>query len=227
MRKTLGFLTMMACAFGAPTDKDRRQAAERLNDASTVLSEIASAGDKGIPRELLEKAQCAVIVPGLKKGAFIVGGQFGKGFISCRDGNGWSAPAAIKMEGGSVGFQIGGSETDVVLLVMNQRGADRLMKSEFTLGGEGEVAAGPVGRDASAQTDAKFSAEMLSWSRSRGAFAGIALKGSTLRADPGENEVLYGKSMETRDVVTGKVRPTPEGQALITTLSKNTPVEKH
>jgi lipid-binding SYLF domain-containing protein len=220
---------MTACLFAAPSEKDRRQAAERLNEASTVLSELMAAGDKGIPRDLVEKAQCAVIVPGLKKGAFIVGAQFGKGFITCRGSadRGWSAPAAIKMEGGSVGFQIGGSETDVILLVMNQRGADRLMQSEFTLGGEGEVAAGPVGRDASAQTDAKLSAEMLSWSRSRGVFAGIALKGSTLRADRGENQVLYGRELDTRDVVTGKVAATKEGRSLASALTNYSPVEKH
>jgi len=229
MRKTIGFLTMMACLVAAPNDKDRRQAAERLTEASTVFSEIMRADDKGIPQDLLEKAQCAVIVPGMKKGAFIVGGQFGKGFITCRGKGdvGWSAPAAIKVEGGSVGFQIGGSETDVILLVMNQRGADRLMQSEFTIGGEGEVAAGPVGRQASAQTDAKLSAEMLSWSRSRGVFAGIALKGSTLRADKGENEVLYGKELDTRDVVMGKVTPTPEGRRLISALTNRSPAEKH
>src|SRR4029077_14947935 len=126
MRKTIGFLTLTACLFAAPSEKDRREAAERLTEASTVFGEIMSAGDKGIPQDLLEKAQCAVIVPGLKKGAFIVGGQFGKGFITCRGAGdrGWSAPAAIKVEGGSVGLQIGGSETDVIMLVMNQRGAD-------------------------------------------------------------------------------------------------------
>jgi SH3 domain-containing YSC84-like protein 1 len=229
MRKTIGFLTMTACLFAAPSEKDRREAAQRLTEASTVFREILNAGDKGIPQDLVDKAQCAVIVPGLKKGAFIVGGQFGKGFITCRRANdrGWSAPAAIKMEGGSVGFQIGGSETDVILLVMNQRGADRLMESQFTLGGEGEVAAGPVGRNATAQTDAKFTAEILSWSRSRGVFAGIALKGSTLRADKGENEVLYGRELDTREVVSGKVMPTPEGRALISALSTQSPVEKH
>jgi SH3 domain-containing YSC84-like protein 1 len=229
MRKTLGLLGITACLFGAPSQKDKREAAERLTESATVLSEIMSADDKGIPQDLLDKAQCAVIVPGLKKGAFIVGGQYGKGFLSCRGkgDRGWSAPAAIKMEGGSVGFQIGGSETDVILLVMNQSGADRLMQSQFTLGGEGEIAAGPVGRTASAQTDAKFRAEMLSWSRSRGVFAGIALKGSTLRADKGENEVLYGRELDTEAVVNGKVAPTPEGQRLISALSKRSPVEKH
>src|SRR6185369_11788658 len=177
--------------------------------------------DKGIPRDLVEKAECAVIVPGLKKGAFVVGGQFGKGFITCRDdkARGWSAPAAIRVEGGSVGFQIGGSETDVIMLVMNRRGAERLMADKFTLGAEGEVAAGPVGRYASAQTDAKLSAEMLSWSRSRGVFAGIALKGSTMRPDREDNEALYGMPLGTRDVVNGNVRPTAEGRGLISALN--------
>jgi len=221
MRKTLGFLTMTACLFAAPSEKDRREAAERLTEASSVFTELMNAGDKGIPRDLVEKAECAVIVPGLKKGAFIVGGQFGKGFVTCREekGRGWSAPAAIRMEGGSVGFQIGGSETDVILLVMNRRGADRLMGDKFTLGAEGEIAAGPVGRNASAQTDAKLSAEMLSWSRTRGVFAGVALKGSTMRPDREDNEALYGMALGTRDVVYGTVRPTAEGRALISALN--------
>ncbi len=228
MRKTLGFLTMTACLFAAPGDKERRQAAERLTEASTVFSEIMNAGDKGIPHDLVAKAECVVIVPGLKKGAFIVGGQFGKGFITCREekGRGWSAPAAIRVEGGSVGFQIGGSETDVIMLVMNRRGAERLMGDKFTLGAEGEVAAGPVGRDASAQTDAKLTAEMLSWSRSRGVFAGVALKGSTMRPDREENEALYGMPLSTRDVVNGNVRPTAEGRALISTLN-TVPADRH
>ncbi len=228
MRKTLGFLTMTACLFAAPSDKDRREAAERLTEASTIFSELMNAGDKGIPHDLVEKAQCAVVVPGLKKGAFIVGGEFGKGFITCRDdkARGWSAPAAIRVEGGSVGFQIGGSETDVVMLVMNHRGAERLMGDKFTLGAEGEVAAGPVGRDSSAQTDAKLSAEMLSWSRSRGVFAGVSLKGTTLRPDREENEALYGMPLSTKEVVNGKARPTAEGRALIAALN-TVPAEKH
>src|SRR5689334_23681433 len=140
MRKTIGFFAISACLMAAPGDKERREASERLRDATTVLSETMNAGDKGIPHDLLERAQCAVIVPGLKKGAFIVGAQFGKGFMTCRDKAGaWSAPAAIRVEGGSFGFQIGGSETDVVMLVMNDRGAQRLMQSKFTLGAEGEI----------------------------------------------------------------------------------------
>ncbi len=154
-------------------------ASRRLDEAAVTFSEIMSAPDKGIPHDLLNRAHCVVIVPGVKKAAFIVGAQYGKGFISCRqhDRN-WSAPAAIRMEGGSFGFQIGGSETDVVMLVMNDRGANRMLESQFTLGGEGEIAAGPVGRETTAQTDAKFTAEILSWSRSRGIFAGVSLQGA-------------------------------------------------
>lgn len=228
MRKTLGFLTVTACLFAAPSDKERREANERLTQASAVFSELMNAGDKGIPQDLVEKAECAVVVPGLKKGAFIVGGQFGKGFITCRNekARGWSAPAAIRVEGGSVGFQIGGSETDVVMLVMNRRGAERLMGDKLTLGAEGEVAAGPVGRNASAQTDAKLSAEMLSWSRSRGVFAGVSLKGTTLRPDREDNEAMYGMPLSTKEVVNGDVRPTAEGRALISSLN-TVPAERH
>ncbi len=196
----------------------------RLTEASTVLSEIMGAPDKGIPHDLLDKAHCLVIVPGLKKGAFIVGGQFGKGFITCRDvanRGGWSAPGAIRMEGGSVGFQIGGSETDVVLLVMNDRGAQRLLSSQFTLGGEGEVAAGPVGRQTSAETDAKLTAEILSWSRTRGVFAGISLKGSTLRQDTDANEALYGKRVDNKDIVNERMMPTPAGRRLIHAIDRD------
>ena len=175
--------------------ESRNEPAKRLEESAAVFSEIMSAPDKGIPDELLEKAQCIVIVPGMKKGAFIVGGQYGKGYLTCRrnNGRGWSAPGTVRMEGGSVGFQIGGSETDVIMLVMNHRGEDKLLASQFTLGAEGEVAAGPVGRSSTAETDALMRAEILSWSRSRGAFAGIALKGATLRQDLDENEALYGK----------------------------------
>ncbi|MEQ1884423.1 MAG: lipid-binding SYLF domain-containing protein [Bryobacteraceae bacterium] len=221
MRKILGLLTVSTCLL-AVTNKDRQKVEDRLTEASTVFSEVMSAPDKGIPTDLLNDAHCIVIVPGLKKGAFIVGGQYGKGFMNCRGAKaGWSAPAAVRMEGGSIGFQIGGSETDIVMLVMNDRGGERLMQSQFTLGGEGEVAAGPVGRQATAQTDAKFTAEILSWSRSRGVFAGISLKGATLRQDLDDNEAMYGRRLETKDVVTGTVNATTSGRRLIANLSKH------
>jgi len=222
MRRILGLLAMSGCLM-AETKQDRRKVEDRLNEASAVFSEIMSAPDKGIPHDLLNDAHCIVVVPGLKKGAFIVGAQYGKGFMSCRGarGRGWSAPAAVRMEGGSFGFQIGGSETDIVMLVMNERGAQRLMQSQFTLGGEGEVAAGPVGRNATAQTDAKFRAEILSWSRSRGVFAGIALKGATLRQDLDDNEAMYGRPLETRAIVTKGVKPTAAGRKLIANLGRH------
>jgi len=195
---------------------------KRLEEAAAVFSEIMATPDKGIPQDMLEKAHCIVIVPGLKKGAFIVGGKYGKGYLSCRNksGAGWSAPGTVRVEGGSVGFQIGGSETDLVLLVMNERGADRLLSSKFTLGGEGEVAAGPVGRSATAQTDAYMRAEILSWSRSRGVFAGLALQGATLRQDLDDNAALYGKKLENREIVMQGVRPPESASKLLSLLTK-------
>lgn len=176
---------------------------KRLKAATDVFKEIMSISDKAIPQDLLAKAECAVIIPGLLKGGFIVGGKWGRGFLTCRqsDGVGWKSPGAIRVEGGSVGFQIGGAETDVIMLIMNKAGAEKLLKSKFTLGGEASVAAGPVGRDTSAQTDAMMRAEILSWSRQRGVFAGIALQGGTLREDQGANGAMYGKKMTNRQVL--------------------------
>jgi SH3 domain-containing YSC84-like protein 1 len=195
---------------------------KRLEDSAAVFSEIMSTPDKGIPQDLIEKAYCVVIVPGLKKGAFVVGGQYGKGYVSCRskNGDGWSAPGTVRIEGGSIGLQIGGSETDLVMLVMNHRGADKLLSSEFTIGAEGEVAAGPVGRSSTAETDALMHAEILSWSRSRGVFAGVALKGATLRQDLDDNETLYGKKLDNREIVTGGVTPPAAADKLLSSLSQ-------
>ena len=203
--------------------KVRNPTTRRLREAGTVFSEIMSAPDKGIPHDLLEKAHCVVVVPGMKKAAFVVGAQFGKGFITCRKGHtGWSAPGAVRIEGGSFGFQIGGTEIDLVLLVMNERGADRLLSSKFTLGGEGEVAAGPVGRSLTAQTDAKMTAEILSWSRSRGIFAGISLQGATLRQDLDDNAALYGKKLENEEIVRGNV-PAPKAASRLLKLLNRYP----
>jgi len=208
--KTLALLLAPALLLAADAD-DRR-----LTAAAEVFRDVMGISDKSIPQDLLEKAECAVIVPGLKKGAFIVGGKFGRGFVICRNSNrvGWGSPAAIRVEGGSVGFQIGGAETDVIMLVMNRRGADRLLSSKFTLGGEASVAAGPVGRDTQAQTDATMRAEMLSWSKQRGAFAGVALQGATLREDLDVNRALYGKTMTNREIVE-KAPPAPKAAAAL------------
>jgi len=194
----------------------------RLEESTADFSEIMGAPDKGIPRDLLEKAHCIVIVPGLKKGAFVVGGEYGKGFLSCRNNRagGWSAPAAVRMEGGSFGLQIGGSETDLIMLVMNRRGADKLLTSKFTLGAEGEVAAGPVGRSSTAETDALMRAEILSWSRARGVFAGVALKGATLRQDLDDNEALYGRKLDNREIVTAGITPPPSAARLLALLGQ-------
>jgi len=197
-------------------------AAERLKESEAVLTEVMHTPEKGIPQDLLEKSQCVVIVPGLKKAAFVVGGKYGRGFISCRraSGGGWSAPAAIKVEGGSVGFQIGGSETDAIMLVLNRRGADKLLSSKFTLGADASVAAGPVGRESSAQTDAKMQAEILTYSRSRGAFAGVALGGATLRPDEDANSELYGSKMSNKAIVEGTTEVPAAAAGLISTLTK-------
>lgn len=193
----------------------------RLREAATVFTEIMATPDKSIPQDLLEKANCIVIVPSLKKAAFIVGGKYGKGFISCRTHGheGWSAPGAINVEGGSVGFQIGGAETDVIMLVMNARGADRLLSSKFTLGGEGTVAAGPVGRSTSADTDLKMTAEILSWSRARGVFAGVSLQGATLRENLDDNRAMYGSRLTNRAILS-KWQPAPAAaEPLLTDLN--------
>ena len=196
--------------------------AKRLESAAAVFSEVMGAPDKGIPQEMLDHAHCIVIVPDLKTGAFIVGGKYGKGYVSCRNksGPGWSAPGTVRIEGGSVGFQIGGSSTDLIMLVMNERGADKLLSSKFTLGAEGSVAAGPVGRTATAQTDVQMRAEILSWSRSQGLFAGLALEGATLRQDLDDNATLYGKKLEKRDIVTKGVRAPKAAAKLIALLNK-------
>jgi len=206
----------------APMLADESEPAKRLGEAATVFSEIMDTPDKGIPQDLLEKAHCIVIVPGLKKGAFIVGAKYGKGYLSClkQNGAGWSAPGTVRIEGGSVGFQIGGSETDVIMLVMNQRGVDQLLSSQFTLGGAGEVAAGPVGRTAAAETDAYLRAEILSWSRARGVFAGLSLQGATLRQDLDDNATLYGKNLENRAIVTTGIAPPPAAEKLLSLLNK-------
>jgi lipid-binding SYLF domain-containing protein len=197
-------------------------AQERLTESASVFSEIMSTPDKGIPQDLLASSQCIVIVPGVKKAAFVVGGEFGKGFAECRKpgGTGWGAPAAVRMEGGSVGFQIGGSSTDLVMLVMSQRGMNKLLDDKFTLGADAEVAAGPVGRTGTAATDAKMSAEILAWSRSKGLFAGVSLKGATLRNDLDSNEQLYGKRMTNKEVIMGHAEPPAGAHQLISELDR-------
>src|SRR5450631_3170075 len=221
-------MILLATLAIAPLLAANNNSVKRLNEASAVFSEIMATPDKGIPQDMLANAHCIVIVPSLKTAAFVIGGKYGKGYLSCRSksGTGWSAPATVRIEGGSVGFQIGGSQTDLIMLVMNERGADKLLSSKFTLGAEGSVAAGPVGRTATAQTDAQMHAEILSWSRTQGLFAGVALEGATLRQDLDDNAALYGSKLENRDIVT-KGRPAPRSAAaLINLLNKYSPREE-
>lgn len=202
--------------------------AKRLDDAAAVFSEIMGSPDKGIPQDLLQNAHCIVIVPDLKTAAFGVGGKYGKGYLSCRNKNGagWSAPATVRIEGGSVGFQIGASSTDLIMLVMSERGAEKLLASKFTLGAEGSVAAGPVGRTATAQTDAQMHADILSWSRSQGLFAGVALEGATLREDLDDNATLYGKKLANSEIVTKGVRPPKAAAKLLELLNRYSAKER-
>jgi lipid-binding SYLF domain-containing protein len=207
MRKTLVAIlaiagTMSTAGFAADREV---KVDDRLDAAADTLHDMMHAADRGIPQDLLDKARCVVVVPGMKKAGFILGAKYGRGFAVCRGhgGAGWSAPAAMRVEGGSVGFQIGASETDVLLLVMNEGGMRHLLSDKFTIGGEATAAAGPVGRDAAAQTDAMMNAEMLSYSRSRGLFAGISLEGATLRPDEETNRELYGRDATNREILTG------------------------
>ena len=219
--------TMVAAACVATTLRAQDDATKRLDDAATVFSEVMQSPDKAIPRDLLTKAHCIAIVPGLKTAAFGVGAKYGKGYLSCRSKGavGWSAPGAIRIEGGSVGFQIGGSSTDLIMLVMSERGADKLLASQFTVGAQGSAAAGPVGRTATAQTDAQLRADILSWSRAKGLFAGVALEGATLRQDLDDNAALYGKQLENRDIVTKGVRPPAAAAKLVTLLNRYSALE--
>lgn len=217
MKLTVMLVMALAPLMAADTDSTKR-----LNEAAAVFSEVMATPDKGIPQEMLENAHCIVIVPGLKTAAFVIGGKYGKGYLSCRNKGraGWSAPATVRIEGGSVGFQIGGSETDLIMLVMNARGAEKLLSSKFTLGAEGSVAAGPVGRTATAQTDAQMHAEILSWSRSQGLFAGLALTGATLRQDQDDNAKLYGRKLDNRAIVTSGMRAPRAAAKLLSLLNR-------
>jgi SH3 domain-containing YSC84-like protein 1 len=214
---------MVAFGLSAPA---RGQDAEstpdkRIENAMLSFREVMHEPDKGIPRDLFERSRCIVIIPGVKKGAFIVGGKYGRGFVSCRRADGhFGTPAAIRIEGGSYGLQIGGSSTDVFLLIMNESGMHKLLQDKFTIGGEAEATAGPVGRDASANTDVLLHAEMLSWSRSRGLFAGVSLEGSTLRPDESEDEKLYGEKVKNQQILAGELKTPPGARPLVAELNR-------
>ena len=197
--------------------------ANRLNAAADVVNDMMGAPDKGIPKDLLDKAACVVVVPSVKKAAFVIGAKYGRGFIVCRNksGRGWSAPGGVRIEGGSFGLQIGGSSTDVVMLLMNQSAIDKLLSSKFTIGADASAAAGPVGRTASAQTDAQLHAQLLTYSRAQGLFAGVSLDGATLRPDDDANKDMYGRAMSNRDIVLTNLQAPSSAARLIAELDKH------
>ena len=210
---TLTLLPCLAFAQGVETD--------RVNEAARVLEEILSAPDKGVPEAIIEKAQAVVVIPSTVKGALLIGAQRGKGVMSVKSAAGWSAPAFITLTGGSVGLQIGGQATDIVLVVVNERGIDNLAQNTFKIGGDASVAAGPVGREAAASTDYKLQAQILSYSRSRGLFAGVSLAGTTIRADRDANEKIYGVGYSTKNIVVErKVEPTAAAESWLKVLKE-------
>jgi lipid-binding SYLF domain-containing protein len=228
MRNTLSVIFALAGTLSTVSYAADREikVTDRLDASADTLSDMMKASDKGIPQDLLDKAKCVVVIPGMKKAGFIFGAKYGQGFAACRrsGGTGWSAPAAMRVEGGSVGFQIGASETDVVLLVMNDGGMKHLLADKFTIGGDATAAAGPIGRAASAQTDAALHAEMLSYSRSRGLFAGISLEGATLRPDDDTNRELYGRNATNREILTGDVKTPASAETFERRLTRESPV---
>lgn len=225
MKKLL--IGMLCFGFGLGAFAQQKED-QRLQESYTVMKEILATPDKGIPRDLLNKAECVVVFPSVKKAAFVFGGSYGRGVITCRSGKDfrgpWSAPSMFALEGGSFGFQIGAQATDFVLLIMNESGANSVMSSKVKLGADASVAAGPVGRATSAETDVVMKAEILSWSRSRGVFAGVSLAGSTLRSDNGANKAVYGKELSARQIVReGAVKPTEQARPLLGLLDKASP----
>ena len=220
-------LVVLPLLAGMASASDQTKDDERLRNSGTVLKEILDVPDN-VPQDLLDKADCVVVFPSVLKAAFIVGGSYGRGAMSCRKGEDfkgpWGAPTMMALEGGSFGFQIGGEATDFVLLVMNESGARGILASKVKLGADASIAAGPVGRDASADTDATLRAEILSYSRARGLFAGVSLEGSTIRPDNGDNQRVYGKKIPAKDIVlSGTVAVPPAAEELISTLDGKTP----
>ena len=226
-----GALMMAPMSFAASADDTAKDENNRLQNAGTVIQEILDIPDD-IPQDLLDKARCVVVMPSVLKAAFVVGGSYGRGTMVCRTGKDfsgpWGAPAMYALEGGSVGFQIGGEATDFVILVMNNRGVESLLHSKVKLGADASVAAGPKGRTASAESDAYLRAEMLSYSRARGVFAGVSLEGTTLRPDEDANHRLYGKEASASTIITEPKFEAPEsGKPLVSRLQKATPQLKH
>lgn len=211
---------LLSSSFGQTENKANNKAVERVGAAGTVLNEIQSAPDQGIPEDVLGSAECVAIVPSLLKGGFIVGGRYGRGVASCRTEKGWSAPAFFMVEGGSVGFQIGGQAVDLVMLVMNKQGMENLLSSKFQLGADASVAAGPVGRHAEGQTDWKLRAQVLTYSRARGVFAGISLNGAHISQDKDSTREFYERMVPFRTALTGMIPAPDSAYPFLNSLAK-------
>jgi len=219
--KRLLVLVLLASLSGAAwAAGDREKIVDRVDNAATVLDEIMAAPDKGIPEEVLGSAQCIAIVPSLLKGGFVVGAAYGKGVVTCRTAKGWSAPAFFRVEGGSFGLQIGGQAVDLVMLVMNDNGMRNLLSSKFKIGADASAAAGPVGRHAEAATDWKMRAELLTYSRARGLFAGITLNGEVVTQDKDDTRDFYGRMVSFRSVLTGLIAPAAGSEPFLKAAAK-------
>ncbi|HZL49584.1 MAG TPA: lipid-binding SYLF domain-containing protein [Terracidiphilus sp.] len=205
MKKLMTLVAVLSLSSFGWAASDREATTDRLDHAGKVLNEIMSAPDKGIPEEVLEHAKCIAVVPHMLKGGFVLGAENGRGVTTCRTANGWSAPAFFTVTGGSFGFQIGVEGVDLVLIIQNEKGMEQLIGSKFEIGADASAAAGPVGRHASADTDWKLNTEILTYSRARGAFAGVALKGSAVRRDDDSTEAIYGHDISTRRILQGEV----------------------
>ena len=202
----------------APEASERDKVLARMDESSKILNELLGAPDKGIPDDVFKSARCVAVVPSMVKGGFIFGAEHGRGVATCRTGNGWSAPAFFVVTGGSWGAQIGVQAADLVMLIMNQQGMDSLLSSKFKLGGSGSVAAGPVGREASASTDWKMHAEVLTYSRTRGLFAGLTLNGAVIKQDDDATRALYGRMVGFRPTLTGQVKPPAAAESFLATV---------
>jgi SH3 domain-containing YSC84-like protein 1 len=213
------FLSLCSFTFAADDQVKDSKASDRVQAAADVLNQIESAPDSGIPRGILSKAECVAVVPSMLNGGFIVGAKYGRGLASCRTPKGWSAPAFFMTTGGSVGFQIGGQAVDLVMLIMNDDGMQHLLSSQFALGADASVAAGPVGRDAQGNTDWKMRAQVLTYSRARGIFAGVSLNGAVVKQDKDSTREFYGHMVTFRAALTGEVEPPPAASPFLTTLA--------
>lgn len=220
MKRLFALLCLAGMSLPVFAASDKAALDARMENARTVIDEVMQTPDKGIPDSIVKQATCIAVVPSLKKGAFIIGAQYGQGVVTCRTGRGWSGPVFIRMAGGSFGFQIGGEGTDLVLVAVNDKGLQDLLKSKFKIGGDASAAAGPVGRNAQASTDLSLKAELLTYSRSKGLFAGIDLDGTTVSQNTDDTTLLYGAPHTFDEILKGNVLPTEDSKPFLRTIAK-------